>query len=89
MSLTETKEKIKKIEEEIFREVCRIGCEVYREYLEGFDKHLEKERDRKEYRHKGKRIPVLKTVMGEVEYSRNIYQLVSEDGVRSSVICLI
>lgn len=88
MSLTESKGKIKKIEEEIFKEVCRIGCEVYREYLEGFDKHLEKERDRKKYRHKGKRKTVLKTVMGEVEYIRNIYQFVSEEGVRSSVYLL-
>jgi hypothetical protein len=39
-------------------------------------------RDRREYRHKGRRKTVIKTVMGEVEYSRAIYEREGEDGTK-------
>lgn len=73
MSLDELKEKIKCYEEEIYKEVCRIGQEMYKNMLESIDEELRVARNKKEYRHKGKRTKTTKTIMGEVEYSRNIY----------------
>lgn len=73
MILEELREKIKGIEEKIFKEACRLGCEAYREELERIDEQLMNKRDKKEYRHKGKRKTTVKTIMGEVEYSRSIY----------------
>jgi hypothetical protein len=74
MSLAEIREKFKRMEEEIYKEVCRVGCEVYKEMLERIDEQLNNARDKEEYRNKGKRKTTIKTIMGEVEYYRSIYQ---------------
>jgi len=73
MSLDEQREKIKRFEEEIYKEVCRVGREMYKAMLENIDEQLGNERDKNEYRHKGKRKKTIKTILGEVEYYRNIY----------------
>lgn len=73
MSVDELREKIKRLEEEIFKEACRAGREAYREILESIDEYVMNERDNDEYRHKGKRKKTIKTILGEVEYYRNIY----------------
>ena len=73
MSLDELREKIKRFEEEIYKEACRAGREMYKEMLESVDEQLVNERDRNEYRHKGKRKKTIKTILGEVEYYRSIY----------------
>lgn len=46
-----------------------------------------KERDKKKYRHKGLRKNTIKTIMGEVEYKRTIYEI-EEDGVKKTVYLL-
>lgn len=69
---------------ELEREIYKYGCEVARQLmiqvLKTLDDYLAKERDKKKYRDKGKRETSIKTLMGEVEYSRRIYQCDSETG---------
>ena len=48
MSLDELKEKIKCYEEEIYKEVCRIGQEMYKNMLESIDEELRVARNKKE-----------------------------------------
>ncbi len=43
-------------------------------------KRLEQSRNKKAYRHKGTRSTSIKTVFGEVEYERTVYQPVNEEG---------
>lgn len=78
----------KRLEEEIFGLVCELGRKVYREALEAYDNELHKSRDRAVYRDKGHRQSVLKTLMGEVEYSRHVYTFSDEDGSRGTVYLL-
>ena len=66
MSITE-------VENKIYREKMAEGCKEMKEYLEATDKELCQSRDKKRYRDKGRRRTVLKTKMGEVEYSRKVY----------------
>lgn len=47
--------------------------------LERYDVELREGRNKKEYCCKGTRNTTIKTVYGEVEYSRNIYQTVTDD----------
>ena len=43
--------------------------------LESYDRKIMKVRDTKKYRHKGLRKNTIKTVMGEVEYVRAMYEV--------------
>ncbi|MDD3318260.1 MAG: ISLre2 family transposase [Methanosarcina sp.] len=69
---------------ELERKIYEYGCEVARQLMEqvlkAMDEHLFKERDTKVYRDKGKRKTSIKTLMGEVEYSRRVYQCDNENG---------
>ena len=47
-----------------------------------------KSRDRKIYRDKGRRRTTLKTLMGEVEYTRHVYTFVDENGKKGTVYLL-
>ena len=42
-------------------------------------------RDKKKYRHKGLRVDTIKTVMGEVQYKRTMYEI-KEDGIKKQYI---
>ena len=53
--------------------------------LESYDNELASGRDRTKYRDKGKRSTTIKTVYGEVEYQRRVYQTVLEDGKKAYV----
>ena len=57
----------------VYREMMQVGCEIVRQALEGLDAELMKERDRKRFRSKGSRKTCIKTIMGEVEYQRQVY----------------
>jgi hypothetical protein len=70
----------KDLEINIFKYICQCGCEMARTILEDYDKDLEQSRDKKAYRHKGTRSTSIKTVFGEVEYERTVYQHVNEEG---------
>ena len=60
------------LEKEIYLFACKMGCKFLSEVLEGLDAKLSRERDKGKYRHKGKKKTSIKTIMGEVEFSRAI-----------------
>lgn len=80
MSITEERVEFKSLEKKVFAYVCKCGVEIIKEILESYDEELGKSRDKKEYRNKGKRRRTIKTVMGEVEFERNVYETVTEEG---------
>jgi GNAT superfamily N-acetyltransferase len=80
MSVTENVVDFNHFEREIFRSVCVLGCETIREALEQYDVGLSVSRDKSIYRYKDLRKTTLKTVMGEIEYRRAMYEEVLEDG---------
>lgn len=80
MSIAEKRVEFKSLEEKVFAYVCKCGVEIIKEILENYDEEIRENRDKKEYRSKGKRKRTIKTVMGEVEFERNVYETVTEEG---------
>lgn len=78
----------KELEKKIFNYVCELGRELTQIMLERYDKELSEGRDKKKYRSKGSRPTTIKTVYGEVTYSRNVYQTKLEDGTNAYVYLL-
>lgn len=78
----------KELQKNIFKDICTIGQEMTREFLEQYDRKLMKERDRFRYRHKGYRKTTIKTLYGEVEYRRGVYEVIEEDGCKHFVFLL-
>lgn len=78
----------KEMEQKIFAYVCELGREITQIMLEAYDKELAEGRDKKVYRSKGSRRTTIKTVYGEVEYSRRVYRTQTEDGQRAHVFLL-
>lgn len=76
------------LEKEIFKIGCEFATELMSRVLDIMDAHLEKERDKKQYRHKGKRWTSLKTLMGEVPYGRTVYETKLENGETACVYLL-
>jgi hypothetical protein len=79
--------KFNDLEKKIFKFVCSFGCMILKLMLESYDKKIMKTRDTKKYRHKGLRGNTIKTVMGEVEYRRAMYEM-EENGVKKTVYLL-
>ena len=88
MIVTEKRVDFNSFERKVFAACCAAGCEMIRAQLEGWDRELATMRDRSIYRHKGKRKTVLKTIMGEVEYERTIYEQKNNDCTKSFVYLL-
>lgn len=92
MSITENKEEnkidIRKIERTIYAAALAAGRAAMTEQMEALDDILAETRDRKEYRDKGKRRTVLKTIMGEMEFSRRVYATWDEAGRKKHVYLL-
>ena len=88
MIVTEKRLYFNSFEQKVFAACCAAGCEAIKAQLEGWDRELAAMRDRSVYRHKGRRKTVLKTVMGEVEYERTVYEQKKEDGTKSFVYLL-
>ncbi len=78
----------KELEQKIFKYVCELGREITQIMLESYDEELAVSRDTKQYRDKGKRRTTIKTVYGEVEYRRRVYQTTLEDGRKAHVYLL-
>ena len=78
----------KEIEKKIFKYVCEIARDLTRELLEEYDRELMACRDKGAYRSKGTRHTTVKTVYGEVEYERNVYEVKREDGTHEYVYLL-
>lgn len=78
----------KELEQKIFKYVCELGRDITQIMLESYDNELAENRDRSKFRNKGKRSTTIKTVYGEVEYQRRVYQTVLEDGRKAHVYLL-
>ena len=70
----------KELEKKIFAYVCELAREITQIMLESYDKELAEGRDKKVYRDKGTRDTSIKTVYGEVSYSRRVYRTENEEG---------
>ena len=57
----------------VYQSVLKMGQEIVAQTLEKMDEALKKERDRKRFRCKGPRKTCVKTIMGPVEYHRQVY----------------
>lgn len=78
----------KELEQKIYNYVCELAREITQHMLEAYDKELAETRDKKKYRGKGKRNTTIKTVYGEVEYARNVYQTKTEEGQNAHIYLL-
>ena len=78
----------KDFEVKTFEMICKLGQEYTRDFLERYDTYLMENRDKDAYRNKGKRKTTVKTVYGEVEYERRVYQVTREDGLTEFVFLL-
>jgi hypothetical protein len=88
MIVPEAEVKFKYLEEEVYKMCCKLGREILQNVLEGWDKEIQEKRDREEYRHKGHKKTTIKTIMGEVEYTRALYKCKQEDGISNYVYLL-
>ena len=79
--------KFNDLEKKIYKFVCFFGCMIIKLILESYDRKLMKARDKRKYRHKGLRKNTIKTIMGEVEYQRAIYEM-EENGNFKTVYLL-
>lgn len=85
-----SKEKItfKDIEQFVYKVFCNAAAEFTGDLLKAIDEKLFRERDSREYRDKGLRKTTIKTVYGEVEYSRHVYLTKDEKGKTTTVYLL-
>ena len=79
--------KFNDLEKKIFKFVCSFGCLILKLMLEAYDRKLMNTRDTKKYRHKGLRRNTIKTIMGEVEYRRVMYEM-EENSIKKTVYLL-
>ena len=78
----------KELEQSIFRYVCELGREITAILLTDYDDWLAKNGDTSKYRDKGKRGTSIKTVYGEVAYSRRVYKTLTEKGETAFIYLL-
>jgi len=76
------------LEKEIFKIGCEIASSLLGQVLNRMDEHIELTRDKKRYRHKGTRTTTLKTLMGEVSYSRTVYETELKNGEKAYIYLL-
>jgi hypothetical protein len=88
MIVTEKEIDFKSFELEVHSISNALGCLTIKDCLEEWDQELKINRDSKIYRHKGYRDTVIKTLVGEVEYSRAFYEQKNEDGSKTYVYLL-
>lgn len=86
--LTENEINIKSLEKEFYDYACRLAAKVFANYLQALDQELMKSRDKELLRHKGHRKTCIKTLMGEVEYSRAVYQVMDNECEKKFVYLL-
>ena len=86
--INENKITFKEFEINIYKIMCEACRNKTKEFLEGHDRQLMEGRDRSQYRHKGLRRTTIKTIYGEVEYSRAIYEVKDNSGIKRYVYLL-
>lgn len=87
-SLTASNNEFKDLEKIIYDLVCEAGQNLIRKTLQEVDLKLKKNRDKKVFRNKGLRKSCIKTLMGEVEYERTIYETIDEYGKKKYIYLL-
>lgn len=83
-SLNDNGMTFKELEKRIYKYACDAACNALKDILESLDEKLLSERDTKIYRNKGRKQTCLRTIMGDVEYSRRIYEFKLEDGKKAT-----
>ena len=78
----------KDLEKKIYNYACDEACKMMKQVLESLDEKLLKGRDSNVYRNKGLKQTCLRTIMGNIEYSRRIYQFKLEDGKKATKFLL-
>lgn len=86
--LTENEINIKSLEKYFYDCGCRLAAEAFANYLQALDQELMKNRDKEVLRHKGHRKTCIKTLMGEVDYSRAVYQVMDGTSEKKFVYLL-
>ena len=81
--VTSNEIKFNALEKKVFKFVCFFGCLIIKLLLESYDRKLMDNRDKKKYRHRGKRGTSVNTVMGEVKYSRTMYEITGEEASKT------
>jgi len=85
--LKENELTFKGFEKKIFQAICSVAQKLTADTLEELDEQIANERDKAAYRNKGKRKTTIKTIYGEVVYSRNVYAT-ERDGKKCYVYLL-
>ena len=62
-----------RIEKEVFNVMCNVARQVTVDILSEMDRHIFAQRDKKQFRSKGKRKSCVKTIYGDIEYKREMY----------------
>jgi len=88
MSLPENAIKFKEIEKEIQQKCYALGRETLKGILSELDTQLMRGRDKRNYRHAGRKATTLKTVFGEVSYERTHYETTDSTGRKKYVFLL-
>ena len=86
--LQQNKINFNSLEKNIFKYGCEVACEELKNILQEIDRWLMKTRDKAVYRHKGHRKTCIKTLMGEVEYSRAVYEIMDGSSERKFLYLL-
>ena len=84
LSLNDNGMTFKDLERKIYKYACDEACKALKEILEALDEKLHNERDSKVYRNKGRKQTCLRTIMGDVEYSRRVYEFKLENGKKAT-----
>lgn len=69
----------KYLETELFKYACEEALNIFSNILESIDDDLKINRDKKKYRSKGKRVRKINTIMGTLDFKREIYKYVDEN----------
>ena len=77
-----------RLEKEIYDYGCKVAREVFKNALEAMDERLAEERNKSKYRHKGTRNTSIKTLMGEVEFTRVVYESKDDEGNKAYIYLL-
>ena len=87
-SIIEKEINFNSLEEEIYAMGCKMARKAMVEFLEKLDKRLMEQRDKSILRHKGYKKGCIKTLMGEVEYTRAVYEVVDENAEKKHIYLL-
>lgn len=83
VSVNENGVNFKDLEKNLYKYACDQACMMLREVLVKLDEMLLRKRDINAYRAKGFKHTCIKTIMGEIELDRRVYEHIDESGKKS------